>query len=197
MKCPCLRERSPVTCKTKHDVSRDSERSILSTKGGKWGHQMNQHRKWPWRSKDVQHGHIQLLSAAIAGGRPSVSNCNLVLDMKTVFHDVDLVFTSGPHDHCKAPILNDEIYQAAEREKEVLKAEEVTFQVWAELSFMVNTQKTLAENNSTTQSPRIKSEKGSFNKHQTSQELFIKTSAYIGILHKSGRYKKTDIEHHD
>ena len=78
-----------------------------------------------------QHGHIQLLFAAIIGGRPSVSNCCLILDMKTVFHDVDLVFTSGPHDHCvlQSSDLNDKIYQAAEREKEVLKAEEVTFQV--------------------------------------------------------------------
>lgn len=141
-------------------VSRDSKRAILSNDGGKWGHQINQHRKWPWRLKGVQHGHIRLLSAAITG-RSSVSNCDLILDMKTDFHDVDLVFTSGPHDHCvlQSSNLSDAIYRAGKREREVLKAEEVTFQVWAELSFMTNTQKTAAVNNSATQSPGIKSGK--------------------------------------
>lgn len=87
-------------------VSRDSKRAILSTNGGKWEHQMNQHRKWPWRSKGVQPGHIGLPSAAITGGRPSVSSGDLVLDMKTDFHDADFVFTSGPHDHCVSQSFN-------------------------------------------------------------------------------------------
>lgn len=179
-------------------VSRDSKRANLSNNDGKWGHQINQQRKWPWRLKGVQHGHIQFLSAAITG-RSSVSNCDLILDMKTVFHNVDLVFTSEPHDHCvlQSSNLSDVIYQTGKREKEVLKAEELTFLVWAELSFMTHAQKTATVNNSATQSPDLKSEQGSFNTHQTSQELFLKTSAHIGILHKSGRYKKTDIKHHD
>lgn len=157
-----------MTCKTKHDVNSECEQTQQE------GHPL----QWWWKvgtpDKPTQKMALEIkrcsawsypVSACCnQGGRSSVSNCDLILDMKTVFHNVDLVFTSGSHDHCvlQSSNLSDAIYRAGKREREVLKAEEVTFQVWAELSFMTNTQKTAAVNNSATQSPGIKSGKSSF-----------------------------------